>query len=236
MLQDRVVLITGATGGLGQVAAREMAAQGARLALVSTNALKLQSQADALNLEAGRVMTHAADLTGADAAAQAVAAVRQAFGRVDVLLHLVGGWTGGRSLTEGDPADLDEMIQQHVWTTLYLAQAVVPLMLSNGWGRIITVSSPSAVRPAPRGGFYAAGKAAQDALVLTLARELSGTGVTANVLQVRTIDTGHERDQARSDKNASWTTPEEITAAALYLCSDAASVVNGARIPLYGAA
>ena len=150
MLQDRVVLITGATGGLGQVAAREMAAQGARLALVSTNALKLQSQADALNLEADRVMTHAADLTGADAAAQAVAAVRQAFGRVDVLLHLVGGWTGGRSLTEGDPADLDEMIQQHVWTTLYLAQAVVPLMLSNGWGRIITVSSPSAVRPAPR--------------------------------------------------------------------------------------
>lgn len=235
MLQDRVVMITGATGGLGQVAAREMAAQGARLALVSTNALKLHSLASSLHLEDGRVITHAADLTAADAAASAAAAVQAAFDRVDVLLHLVGGWTGGRTLTEGDPADLDEMIQQHVWTTLHLAQAVVPLMLSNGWGRIITVSSPTAVRPTARGGFYAAGKAAQDALVLTLARELAGTGVTANVLQVRTIDTGHEREQARTDKNASWTTPEEITATLLYLCSDEAGVINGARIPLYGA-
>lgn len=236
MLEDRVVLITGATGGLGQVAAREMAAQGARLGLVSTNALKLQNLVASLNVENDRVMTHAADLTGAEDARGAVDAVRQAFGRLDVLLHLVGGWTGGRSLIEGDPADLEEMIQQHVWTTLYLARAVAPLMLSNGWGRIITVSSPSAVRPAARGGFYAAGKAAQDALVLTLARELSGTGVTANVLQVRTIDTGHERDQERTDKNASWTTPEEITAAMLYLCADEAGAVNGARIPLYGAA
>lgn len=236
MLQDRVILITGATGGLGRVAAREMAAQGARLALVSTNALKLQSLAASLNLEQGRVMTYAGDLTQSEVVTQAAAAVQQAFGRVDVLLHLVGGWTGGRSVAEGDPDDLEDMIRQHVWTTLYLAQAFVPLLISNGWGRIITVSSPSAERPAARGGFYAAGKAAQDALMLTLGRELAGSGVTANVLQVRAIDTGHERDLDRTEKNASWTTPEEITAAVLYLCSDDARVINGARIPLFGAA
>lgn len=236
MLQDRVILITGATGGLGRVAAREMAAQGARLALVSTNALKLQSLAASLNLEQGRVITYAGDLTQSEVVTQAAAAVQQAFGRVDVLLHLVGGWTGGRSVAEGDPDDLEDMIRQHVWTTLYLAQAFVPLLISNGWGRIITVSSPSAERPAARGGFYAAGKAAQDALMLTLGRELAGSGVTANVLQVRAIDTGHERDLDRTEKNASWTTPEEITAAVLYLCSDDARVINGARIPLFGAA
>jgi NAD(P)-dependent dehydrogenase (short-subunit alcohol dehydrogenase family) len=82
---------------------------------------------------------------------------------------------------------------------------------------------------------YAAAKAAQDTLMLTLAKELAGTGVTANVLQVRTIDTAHERDRARSEKNAAWSTPEEISAAILYLCTDAAQGINGARLPLYGA-
>ncbi|MDQ3929289.1 MAG: SDR family oxidoreductase, partial [Chloroflexota bacterium] len=83
---------------------------------------------------------------------------------------------------------------------------------------------------------YVAGKAAQEALILTLARELAGSGVTANILQVRTIDTKHERDAQKTSKNANWTTPEEIASAVLYLCSNEAHVVNGARIPLYGGA
>ena len=70
--------------------------------------------------------------------------------------------------------------------------------------------------------------------MLTLAEEYKGTGVTANVLRVRTIDVKHERDTDPSPKTASWTTPEEIAAAILYLCSNEAGMVNGARIPLYG--
>jgi NAD(P)-dependent dehydrogenase (short-subunit alcohol dehydrogenase family) len=89
--------------------------------------------------------------------------------------------------------------------------------------------------PAAKVSAYAVGKAAEEALLLTLAREVAGTGVTVNVLQVRVIDTAHERDSAPSAKNVAWTTPEEIAAAVRFLCSDAARVVNGARIPLYGA-
>jgi NAD(P)-dependent dehydrogenase (short-subunit alcohol dehydrogenase family) len=70
--------------------------------------------------------------------------------------------------------------------------------------------------------------------MLTLAQEVAGTGVTANIIQVRTIDMQHERERAPSAQNAFWTTPEEIAAAMLYLCSDEGQVVNGARIPLYG--
>jgi NAD(P)-dependent dehydrogenase (short-subunit alcohol dehydrogenase family) len=83
-------------------------------------------------------------------------------------------------------------------------------------------------------GPYVVGKAAEEALVLTVAKEVARTGVTANVLQVRTIDAKHERDREPTPKNANWTTPEEIAAAIMYLCSDDAHVINGARIPLYG--
>lgn len=70
--------------------------------------------------------------------------------------------------------------------------------------------------------------------MLTLSEELKNTGVTANILRVRSIDVEHQREREPSPKNASWTTPEEIAAALLYLCSEEANRVNGARIPLYG--
>jgi NAD(P)-dependent dehydrogenase (short-subunit alcohol dehydrogenase family) len=110
----------------------------------------------------------------------------------------------------------------------------LPHLVANGWGRILVVTSPVAGNPPAKMAPYAVAKAAQEALMQTIAREVAGTGVTANMLQVRTIDANHERQTQPSPKNANWTTPEEIAAAILYLCSEEAGVVNGARIPLYG--
>jgi hypothetical protein len=63
---------------------------------------------------------------------------------------------------------------------------------------------------------------------------MAGSGTTVNLVLVRTIDVDHERDSAPSSKNASWTTPEEISATIRHLVSDDAAPINGARIPLYG--
>ena len=83
-------------------------------------------------------------------------------------------------------------------------------------------------------------KAAQEVMLRSLARDLAGTGVTANLLIVKTIDKDHERDREPTAKNAQWTTPEEIAAAMVMLCGDAAATINGGRIvlvrPLNGAA
>jgi NAD(P)-dependent dehydrogenase (short-subunit alcohol dehydrogenase family) len=99
---------------------------------------------------------------------------------------------------------------------------------------VIMVSSPFATHPNAMGGPYAIGKAAQEALLLTLSEEVRGTGVTANLLQVRTIDIKHEKMYAPSPKNSAWTTPEELADTILFLLSDEAGMINGARIPLYG--
>lgn len=231
---DRTVVITGATGGLGRVVARQFAEQGARLVLVSSNMEKLLSLGQELGLPQERWLAHAADLTEPAAATGLKDAVLEKFGRADILLNLVGGWVGGKTIADVPEDEMDGMLQQHLWTTFYLAQAFVPHMTANGWGRIIVVSSPNAGIPPAKSGPYSVGKAAQEALVLTLAEEIKGSGVTANVIRVKTIDVAHERMQQPSPKNAAWTTPDEIAAAVLYLCSDAAGMVNGARLPLYG--
>lgn len=233
-LKDRVIVITGATGGLGRVAARAFAEQGARLALLSTSALKLEQLAASLSLPEDRVAFWPFDLRESRSAEAAAANVQLRYGRVDALIHLVGGWVGGVTLSGADPADLESMLEQHVWTTFHLARAFVPPLIANGWGRIIVVSSPSAQKPRARGGIYAAAKAAEENLILTLAQELKDTGVTANILQVSTIDVQHERDQTGAADKRNWSTPEEISAAMLYLCSGEAQIVSGARIPLFG--
>jgi NAD(P)-dependent dehydrogenase (short-subunit alcohol dehydrogenase family) len=109
-------------------------------------------------------------------------------------------------------------------------------MLERGHGRILAVSSPFASDPRAKGSSYAIGKAAEETLLRTLAREVAGSGVTVNMVLVRTIDAEHERETSPSSANASWTTPEEIADVLAFLASPAGAAVNGARIPLDGRA
>src|SRR5919202_1537544 len=231
-LEGRVVVITGATGGLGQVVARAFAEQGAMLAALSSSQARLDALGQELGLPSERWLAHAADLRDPASARGAAESVLRAFGHADILLHLVGGWVGGKELAATDAGDLTSMLDQHVWTTFHVLQAFTPHLAASGRGRIVVVSSPVASRPAAKSGVYAAAKAAEEALVLTLAQEARNKGVTANVLQVRAIDVQHKRDTEPSASNASWTTPEEIAAAMLYLCSPDAGMINGARLPL----
>lgn len=148
-LENRVVMITGATGALGRVVAKQFSARGARLALFGTNRDRLQVLAQELSLPADRLLTQSVDARNAGATRAATNAVLGKFGRVDILLNLVGGWTGGKSVVEFAASDVHEMLEQHLWTTFHLAQAVVPHLVANKWGRIIAVSSPHAThRPA----------------------------------------------------------------------------------------
>ena len=234
-MKDRVAIITGASGGLGTVVARQFAERGARLALLDRSLERLETLMAELGLTDDRCLLSTSDLTGPDAARAAAKDIVEKFGRAEILINLVGGFTGGKEVVELPQQDLSDMLRQHVWTTFHLAQAFVPHLKANGWGRFLVISSPRAFSPRGGNAAYVVGKAGGEVLTLSLAQELKDTGVTANVILVRTIDVEHKRDREPTPDNASWTTPEEIAAAIMYLCSDEARVVNGARIPLYGA-
>jgi len=210
------------------------AAQGCRIGLIGTDSEKLRTVAADLDLAEGRWHGAAGDVTRADQVRRVVEEISDALAPVDVLVHVVGGWLGGTPAVELDPADVATSFDQHVFSTLHMVRAVVPGMVERGWGRVLAISQPLATEPGPRGGGYLMAKAAQEVMLRSLARDLAGSGVTANLLIVKTIDKDHERDREPTTKNAQWTTPEEIAAAMVMLCGDDASTVNGARIPLFG--
>jgi len=233
-LEGKTVVIAGAAGGLGSVASAAFASTGANLALLGRDPAKLKGLASALNLPAGRSLSLACDVASPQDVRAAAEAILEKFKGLHVLVTLVGGWIGGKTIFETKREELDSMLEQHLFSTYSLTKALVPHMLENKWGRVLAISSPNASRPPGDNSPYAIGKAAMETLMLSLAAELKGTGVTANLLLVRTIDVAHDRETKPNKENQSWTSPEEISATLLHLCSQKAGSINGARIPLYG--
>jgi len=223
-MNDRVFVITGASGASGKAAARAFAERGASLVLIGTDQSRLDDLARGLNLPSARTLTLTADLRNADAVHSAAEAVIAKFGHVDGLIHLVGGWVGGKTIVETSANDFESMFGQHAWTTFHLLKEFGPLLAKNKWGRVIVVSAPTATNPQGQTSAYTAAKAAQENLVLNLAAELKEANVTANIIQVKSIDVSG---------SGKGTTPAEIVASMIYLCSDEASKLSGAHIPLF---
>ncbi len=220
----KTIVITGATGALGKKTAQTFAERGHSLALLDFDQTKLDSLTRDLNLPGERLFTSIVDLRDAGAVHAAAEAVDAKFNGVHALIHLVGGWTGGKTIPESTADDFTSMLGQHVWTTFHLFQSFMPLLEKSKWGRVITVSPSTVSNPPPKRGIYNAAKAAQENLVLSLSAELKESNVTANIIQVRAIDV---------DNKGAGATPDEIVAAILYLFSEEAGKITGARIPLY---
>lgn len=221
---NKTIVITGATGALGNKTAQAFAGRGHSLVLLDNDQSKLDALTRELSLPADRLLASVVDLRDQNAVHATAKAVAAKFGGVHALIHLVGGWVGGKTLVEGSADDLDFMLGQHAWTTFHLFQAFAPQLIEQGWGRVMIVSASTVPNPPGKTGIYTAAKAAQENLILTLAAELKEKGVTANIIQVRAIDV---------ENKGTGTTPDEIVSAMLYLFSDEAAKINGARIPLY---
>jgi len=221
---SKTIVITGATGVLGNKTAQAFAERGYALALLANDQSKLDALVRDLNLPDDRLFTYIVDLRDGQAVHAAAEAVSAKFGSVHALIHLVGGWVGGKTIPETSEEDLESMLGQHVWTTFHLFRAFSPKLAESGWGRVITVSPSTVSNPPAKRGVYNAAKSAQENLIFTLSAELKESGVTANIIQVRAIDV---------EKKGTGTTPDEIVAAMLYLFSNEAGKITGARIPLY---
>jgi 3-oxoacyl-[acyl-carrier protein] reductase len=220
----RTIVITGSTGVLGQLVAKTFAGQGHNIALLERDQEKMDSVIRDLNLPGERLHAQIVDLADAGALRDSAEAVHSKFGSVHALIHLVGGWTGGKTIPDSAAKDLEFMLDQHVWTTFNLLQAFTPHIAASKWGRIIVVSQPVTIKPAAKSALYAAAKSAQESLVFTAAEEFKENGLTANAIHVKSIDVKGDGKETK---------PAEIVAAMEYLFSEEANKVTGTRIPLY---
>lgn len=235
-LRNSVVLITGVTGALGSAVVQELAQTGAQLALTSRTEEGLAAVVRQADLVSEEVSFRPADLTELNEVDELIQGVVGRFGRLDVLLNTVGGWRGGSPVEKTSVEEWNQMLALNLQTAFLLSRAVLPYMLQSAWGRIIHVSSRSAVEPRGTVAGYAVSKMGVITLTEAIAAQVKGSGVTANVILPSTIDTADNRRMMPSADHSKWVAPAHIARTMRFLCSDAAAEINGARIPIYGAA
>ena len=232
-LDGRVVAIAGAGGNLGPTVVRRFATTGARLALGGRDVAALDALAGEVGADAD---TASVDLLDDGAARAWADGVAERLGRVDALLHLVGGWRGGTPIEESPREDWDVLSGLLIDTLQNATQAFTPHLLASGRGRFAIVGAGQAQAPTHTNAAYASAKAAAEAWTLALADRFKGTGATANVVVVGAIVTPEMRRESPDKDFSTFTTAESIAEALAYLCSDAAAAMNGQRLTLRGAA
>ena len=218
MLQDKTILITGATGALGSAVARAFAQTQARLVLTGRSEEKLAHLTSEISLPEERVLTVAADVTQAAGVQALVADAAARFGRIDVLLNVAGGWSGGKPVGETSVEDWDRLVALNLRSAFLLSRAVLPGMLEAGWGRVVHISSKTAVEPRAKQAAYAVSKMGLVTLTEVIAAEVKGSGVTANVILPSIIDTPANRESMPKADPAKWVKPEHIAATMRFLC------------------
>ncbi len=234
-LSDKVAIITGASGALGRETVRVFLDDGAHVAACDVVEMSL----DAMDLGPGvrhRCMPVRYDVTAEQGAADLAAHALRQFGRIDVLVNIVGGWKGGVPLHETPVEEWDAMLTLNLKSAFLCCRAALPHMLARKSGRIINISSRTAVVPAARQAAYNAAKAGVIALTQTLAEEVKHSGVTVNCVLPSILDTDANRKAFPKADYEKWVKPADLARVLAFLASDAASQITGAAIPVYGRA
>jgi NAD(P)-dependent dehydrogenase (short-subunit alcohol dehydrogenase family) len=224
-MTNKVVLITGANGGLGTSITRTFLATRASVTGVS-------NKISANEFPQPNFTAISADLTKASAVNDVVQSVVKRAGRLDILIHVLGGFAGGKSIAETDDATWQQMQDLNLSSAFYVLRAAIPHLRKSGQGRIVAIGSLAALEPHAGIGAYVTFKSALVSLVRTVALENRDAGLTANVILPDTMDTpGNRRDMPDADPTK-WVSTQDVAELALWLADERAAHTTGNTFPI----
>lgn len=229
--KGKSVVVTGAAGHLGQAVASAFAAEGAHLLLIDVDAGRLEEIFPGTSSNREKL---AVDLRDEAATAEALAQVMSDGRSCDVLCAIAGGFHMGEPVHE-TPAEVWElMLGLNTQTLLSVVKALVPGMIAQGEGRVVTVGAAAARSGVAGMGAYTASKSMVMRLTEAMAAELAGKGVTVNAVLPSIIDTPQNREAMPGADPGKWIEPKDLAAIVTFLASPEARAVNGALLPVTG--
>lgn len=246
-------VITGAARGIGAAVADALAAAGWQLTLIDScaddGALDYPlATPDELHEVARRTgaISVVADVRDSDALAAACEATVDLYGSIDAAVAVAGTIAGGPPVWELPDSQWDAMLDVNLTGVFHLVRAAIPHLLASTSGRFVAISSAAGTEPLQQLGGYVAAKHAVVGLVRTLAADLAGTHVTANVVAPGSTDTAilaatakiyglaDPEEFAQHSYLRRLLAPTEVAAAVAFLCSPAAAAITGAVVPVDG--
>ena len=248
-LNQKTALITGAAGGIGSATARCFAREGAEVILADIDQEGCRRVLDGIVADGGVGMAHGADLTDEAQVVALFSAIRERFGRLDILVNIAGGdIEPAASIEEIDAERMSRNLDMNLKSCIFCCREAAKLMKPKAYGRIVNMSS-LVYRGSPAQFSYSASKGGIFSFTRSIAIALGGFNITANSLAPAIIDVdafpkalGEERWKAMAEATAARYplgrigTPDDVARAALFLASDDASFITGQILEISGGA
>lgn len=225
----QVAIITGASGLLASGLIPVFRAGGAKLALTCGDD-RLYERMPELRDEPDHLCLQSTDLSDPFAVEALVSKAQARFGRIDILVNIVGGWDAGKPVHEMTVDAWQTMMRLNATVTFLMCQAVIPAMLAGGGGKIVNIGARPGLRSSGNDAAYAASKAAVLRLTESISEEYKRRGIRINAVLPSAIVPA---EQYAEDPH-SGVTPAQLGRVIAFLCSDEGAIIQGALIPAYG--
>lgn len=238
--QNKIVIVTGGTGGLGRVMVNRFAEEGMKIYIPTLSIEKFRSIFDnsgdssKKEFKLRKIYSFNCDTEKEDDVIRFTEDVIKREGRIDYLVNTVGGYHPQKNIMEIDTGLIEKMMKLNFYSTFYFCKYVLKNMINNNYGRIIAIGAKPAVEISTGRFAYSISKASVVNFIQTIALENKDHNITANVIIPSVIDTRANRESMPNSDFSKWVTPEEISGTALYLFSDEAKSFRGNVIKMYG--
>ena len=228
-LRDKVVVITGATGGLGPAVVERFHAEGAKVAAVDRSEGKIDELFGAL----GTVFAvNNIDVTDETSTRHMAQAVINHYGRLDALINIAGGYRAGTPVHETELSTWEFLLNLNAKSVFLASQAVIPHLIAQNSGVIINIGASNGLAGTKNSGAYSVSKSAVFRLTESLAAELKAHNIRVNAVYPITIDTPANRQAMPNADFSKWVTPSSFAGVLAFLASDEARDITSALIPL----
>ncbi|MGN6348361.1 MAG: SDR family oxidoreductase [Candidatus Nitrosocosmicus sp.] len=248
---SKSMLITGGTGGLGRNLMKYFLNCNLKLIIVTYRSEKemlslkselanatsvqqqqqLKSSSSSSSTEIEFIQT---DITNQEQVKTLLSNIFDKYGQIHILVNLVGGYIGGKSIVELEESEWDKMMDINLKSAFLISKNIMPKMIENRYGKLVHISSRTGIRAEGNDSAYAASKAGLVRFVESVSKEVEKYNININCILPTIIDTKDNRKAMPNADFTKWLKPEDLSNVILFLCSDQSKLINGAAIPTYG--
>src|SRR6266849_1797806 len=232
--EGKTVLITGGTGALGRQISLSFLQSNAVAVITHVSDKEIQQLESTLGDLMKKAMLVKADIGDESQIKNLVSDVVNKYGRIDILINVVGGYLGGKKVTEMTEKEWDLMMNLNLKTAFLISKHVVGQMVKQGSGKVVHVAARLGLKGIGGNSAYSASKSGLIRLVESLSDEVKDKNINVNCIMPSIIDTGANRKDMPNADFSKWVAPSEIARVMLFLASDDSKPIHGASIPVYG--
>jgi len=240
---NKTILITGGTGALGRILLKSFLIQDSKTIVVAYRSEKemedLKSDLSKFKDYTSKNVASIIDFVKTDILKDTdikklISYISEKYGQIHILINVVGGYIGGKSILELTDLEWDKMFEINLKTAFLISKNILPIMVTNRYGKLVHISSRTGIKAQGKDAAYGSSKAGLIRFIESVSEDVKDFNININCVLPTIIDTETNRKAMPNADFSRWVKPEDLSNVILFLCSDDSKIINGSAIPTFG--